>query len=140
MELPTMLKKTCLSILAAGLGLAMLPLSAGDSAAQSRHDRVSNYDYEVNDDGTFERRRYRTGRYRHYRDGYYYRTPWWIEAPVAVATFPLRVLGAPFEDERYLGYDDRDFGTAKDYVNSKMRKDDRIMPAQPYVDNPYIAP
>lgn len=134
-----MLKKTCLSIFAAGLGLAMLPLSANDSSAQDRRDRVSNYDYEVNDDGTFERRRYRTGRYRHYRDGYYYDTPWWIEAPVGVATFPFRVLGAPFEDERYLDYD-REPGSAQDYVNSKMRKTDRIMPSQPEIDNPYIEP
>lgn len=133
-----MLKKTCLSILAAGFGLAMLPLSANDSLAQSRYDRVS--DYEVNDDGTFERRRYRSSRYRHYRDGYYYDTPWWIEAPVGVATFPFRVLGAPFEDERSLRDYDGDYGTAKDYVNSKMRKTDRIEPSQPDVDNPYISP
>jgi hypothetical protein len=135
-----MLKKTYLSLLAAGLGLAVLPMSAADSSAQSRSDRVSNYDYEVNDDGTFERRRYRTSRYRHYRDGYYYDTPWWIAAPVGVATFPFRVLAAPFEDERYLNDYDREFGTAKDYVNSKMRKTDRIMPSQPEIDNPYIAP
>jgi hypothetical protein len=135
-----MLKKTCLSILAAGVGLAMLPLGADDSLAQSRRDRVSNYDHEVNDDGTFERRRYRTGRYRHYRDGYYYDTPWWIEAPVAVATFPFRVLGAPFEDERRLDYYDGDYGTPKDYVNSQMPKRDRIMPVKPFSENPYDRP
>lgn len=136
-----MLKKPCLSIFAAGLGLAMLPFAADDSSARERRDRVSNYDYEVNDDGTFERRRERTSRYRHYRDGYYYDTPWWIEAPIGVATFPFRVLGAPFEeDERYLNDYDGNYGTPKDYVNSQMPKRDRIMPVKPFSDNPYSRP
>ncbi len=47
-----------------------------------------------------DRYRYRSDRHRHYRDGYYYSTPWWL------LTAPL-VIGTTYSSRHYR---DRDYG------------------------------
>lgn len=42
-----------------------------------RIDRRRSY-YRWRDGRVYPRYRYRYGRYRHYRDGYWYATPWWL--------------------------------------------------------------
>jgi BA14K-like protein len=91
-----MLKKLTRCLLAAAIGVGALPLVVDASYAKTSRVTKSDHtsDQWKEDGSNFERRRHRSQRFSHYHRGYYYAAPWWIEAPVAVATVPFRFLGA----------------------------------------------